>query len=141
MNAMITKRNELLAKKIVQGLKSRNMEGYYAADRAEALRLALALIPEGSSVTMGGSMSAVEIGLVDAVKEGNYRFIDRGAYANPREAMLLAYDADVFLTSANAMTEDGIYQSIGRCRRLRRWRSGHHRYGRQDRSNALRCNQ
>ena len=112
MNTIITKRNELLAQKVMQGLKSRNMEAYYAADRAEALKLALDLIPEGSSVTMGGSISAVEIGLVDAVKEGNYHFIDRGAYANPREAMLLAYDADVFLTSANAMTEDGILVNI-----------------------------
>ena len=112
MNAMIKKRNELLAQKVIQGLKSRNMEGYYAADRAEALKIALELIPEGSSVTMGGSVSAAEIGLVEAVKTGNYRFIDRGAYANPREAMLLAYDADVFLSSVNAMTEDGVLVNI-----------------------------
>ena len=112
MNAMIVKRNELLAQKVIQGLKSRNMEGYYAADRAEALKIALELIPEGSSVTMGGSVSAAEIGLVEAVKTGNYRFIDRAVYANPREAMLLAYDADVFLASANAITEDGVLVNI-----------------------------
>ena len=112
MNAMIVKRNELLAQKVIQGIKSRNMEGYYAANREEALKIALELIPEGSSVTMGGSVSAAEIGLVDAVKTGNYRFIDRAVYANPREAMLLAYDADVFLASANAITEDGVLVNI-----------------------------
>ena len=31
---------------------------------------------------------------------------------DPREALLAGYDADVFLTSANAMTEDGIMVNI-----------------------------
>ena len=101
------KRNELLAQKVIKGLTSRNMTGYYAADRKEALKLALELIPEGSSSTMGGGMSVHEIGLVKALKEGNYNFIDRDAVADKRAAMLAAYDADVFLTSTNAMTEDG----------------------------------
>ena len=57
-------------------------------------------------------MSAHEIGLVDALKEGNYNFIDRDAYEDKRAAMLAAYDADFFLTSANAMTEDGIIVNI-----------------------------
>ena len=107
MNENMKKRNELLAQKVIQGLKSRNMTGYYAATKEEALALALSLIPEGSSVTMGGAMSAHEIGLVEALKAGNYRFIDRDAIADKRAAMLAAYDADFFLTSANAMTEDG----------------------------------
>ena len=107
MNENMRKRNELLAQKVIQGLKSRNMTGYYAATKEEALALALSLIPEGSSVTMGGAMSAHEIGLVEALKAGNYRFIDRDAIADKRAAMLAAYDADFFLTSANAMTEDG----------------------------------
>ena len=107
MNANIVKRNELLAQKVIKGLQSRNMTGYYAATKEEALAQALSLIPEGSSVTMGGAMSAHEIGLVEALKAGNYRFIDRDAMADKRAAMLAAYDADFFLTSANAMTEDG----------------------------------
>ena len=101
------KRNELLAQKVIKGLASRNMTGYYAADKEEALKLALELIPEGSASTMGGGMSVHEIGLVKALKEGNYNFIDRDAVADKRAAMLAAYDADVFLTSTNAMTEDG----------------------------------
>lgn len=109
---MIKKRNELLAQKVIKGLESRNMTGYYAADREEALKTALSLIPEGSSVTMGGAMSAHEIGLVDALKNGNYNFIDRDAYADRRAAMMAAYDADVFLSSANAMTEDGVLVNI-----------------------------
>ena len=61
---------------------------------------------------MGGCMSAREIGLFDALKKGNYNFIDRDEIADKRAAMLAAYDADVFLASANAMTEDGILVNI-----------------------------
>ena len=112
MNENIVKRNDLLSQKVIKGLESRNMTGYYAHDKDEALKIALSLIPEGSSVTMGGSMSAQEIGLVDAVKEGNYTFIDRNAYEDRRQALIDSYQADVFLVSANAMTEDGILVNI-----------------------------
>ena len=112
MNPAMNKRNELLAQTVIKGLKSRNMSGYYAASREEALRTALELIPEGSSVTMGGAMSAHEIGLVDALNKGNYQFIDRDAYEDKRAAMLAAYDADVFLSSANAITSDGVMVNI-----------------------------
>ncbi len=112
MDRNIEKRNGLLAQKIIKGLQSRNMTGYYAKDRDEAKCIALSLIPEGSSVSMGGALSAHEIGLVTALVNGNYRFIDRTKYENPREAMLAAYDADWFLSSANAMTEDGVLVNI-----------------------------
>lgn len=112
MNANMVKRNALLAQKVIKGLQSRNMSGYYAENREEALRLALELIPEGSTATMGGGVSVHEIGLVDALKQGNYKFIDRDAYEDKRAAMLLAYDADVFLASANAITEDGVLVNI-----------------------------
>lgn len=112
MNEAIRKRNELLAGKVIKGLGSRNMTGYYAETKEEALKTALKIIREGESVTMGGCMSAREIGLVDAVKAGNYHFIDRDAYTDKRAAMLAAYDADVFLSSVNAMTEDGILVNI-----------------------------
>ena len=112
MNANISKRNDLLSQKVIKGLTSRNMTGYYAKTKEEALQMAIELIPEGSSVTMGGGMSVHEIGLVKALKEGNYNFIDRDEMEDKRAAMLFAYDADVFLMSANAMTEDGILVNI-----------------------------
>ena len=112
MNRHIAKRNALLARKVIQGLQSRNMSGYYAESREAALAQALALIPEGATVTMGGATSAHEIGLVAALKAGNYNFIDRDAVEDKRAAMLMAYDADVFLASVNAMTQDGVLVNI-----------------------------
>ncbi len=112
MNENIYKRNELLAKKVIKGLESRNMTGYYASDKEDALKKVLELIPEGSSVTMGGSMSANEIGLVEAVKCDKYKFIDRNTAADKHAAELESYNADFYLASANAITEDGILVNI-----------------------------
>ena len=113
MDPNVTKRNELLAAKVIKGLASRNMTGHYAASKDEALEIALSLIDDGSTVTMGGCQSAIEIGLVGALKDcENYTFLDRGTYEDPRQALLDAYDADVFLASANAMTADGVIVNI-----------------------------
>lgn len=112
MNENIVKRNEKLAQKVIKGLNSRNMSGYYASSAEEAKKIALELIPEGSTVTMGGGMSVHEIGLVEALKEGNYSFLDRDEVQDKRAAMLAAYDADFFLSSCNAITEDGILINI-----------------------------
>ena len=68
MDENLRKRNETLAKTVIKGLKSRNMSGYYAADKEEALKLALELIPEGSTISMGGCASAQEVGLIKALK-------------------------------------------------------------------------
>ena len=94
------KRNEMRAQKVIKGLKSRKMNGYYAANREEALKLAL------------GCMTAHQIGLFDAMKNGNYNFVDRDDTDDRRGAMIAAFNADVFLASANAITEDGIMVNI-----------------------------
>ena len=112
MNENIFTRNEKLAQKVIKGLSSRNMTGYYASSAEEAKKIALDLIPDGSTVTMGGGMSVHEIGLVDALKNGNYNFLDRDQAEDKRAAMLAAYDADFFLSSCNAITEDGVLINI-----------------------------
>lgn len=111
MNENMRKRNEILAKTVIKGLESRNMTGYYAADKEEAVKKTLEVIGKGSTVAMGGCQSAHEIGLIQALEEGDYNYIDR-SNMTPRESLMAAYDADVFLSSANAMTNDGIMVNI-----------------------------
>lgn len=111
MNENMVMRNEKLAQVVIKGLQSRNMSGYYAANREDAVKQALELIGEGSTVTMGGCQSAHEIGLIKALEDGNYNYIDR-AKLSPREGLMAAYDSDVFLSSANAITSDGIMVNI-----------------------------
>lgn len=111
MNENITKRNEKLAEVVIKGLQSRNMSGYYAASKEDALKQALELIPEKSTISMGGCMSAHEIGLINALENGNYNYLDRSKMET-REGLLAAYDSDIFLSSANAITNDGIMVNI-----------------------------
>lgn len=112
MNANRIKRNDLLAEKVIKGLESRGMTGYYVQTKEEALAKALELIPEGCSITMGGTTSVAEIGLEDAIMNGNYNYCDRHAAADKRAAELFAFSADVYLGSTNAITEDGVLVNI-----------------------------
>ena len=80
-----------------------------------ALKIALSLIPEGSTVAQGGSMTVSEIGLRQALKEGNYDYLDREAARTPEDKKKLeerAFTADVFIGSVNAISEDGILVNI-----------------------------
>lgn len=115
MNENRVVRNRMLAEKVIKGLQSRNMEGFYAETKEEALKLALELIPEGSSIGWGGSMSIEEIGLKKAVCEGDYVVYNRDICKNPeekREVELKIFGCDYLLTSSNAITEDGILVNI-----------------------------
>ena len=111
MDVNMRNRNEVLAQTVIKGLESRNMSGYYAADKEAAVKQALELIPEGSSIAMGGCASAHEIGLIKVLEDGNYNYINRDKLS-PREGLLAAYDADIFLSSANAITSDGVMVNI-----------------------------
>lgn len=108
-------RNEALGKRVVKALESRNMEAYYASTKEEAVQKALELMEEGSSVTMGGSMSVRESGLLDAINAGNYEFYDRDQAATPEERQeiaLKAFTCDWYLGSVNAMSENGVFVNI-----------------------------
>ena len=56
-------RNSLLAKRVVENLKKRHFDAYYCETSEDAKKLALELIPEGSLVSWGGSMTLKDMGL------------------------------------------------------------------------------
>lgn len=108
-------RNEVLANRVVKNLESRNMEAYFVKTKEEALKKALELIPEGSSISWGGTASAKEIGLLDAVHEGNYEVYDREEAQTPElknEIAHKALDCDFFIGSTNALAENGVMVNI-----------------------------
>ena len=101
---------EKRGKLLVNNLHGRHFDAYYCADSKEALQKALELIPAGASVGWGGAMSAVEIGLLDAVRRGNYVAVDRDLAVTKEEKnnkYMECFHTDVFLTGANAMSLDG----------------------------------
>lgn len=107
-------RNDKLAEKVIRNLKKRFFDAYYVQTREEAVRLALSLIPEGNSVSWGGSATIREIGLTLALSEGNYTAIDRDKFegAQRMEVMRRALLCDTYVTSTNAISEDGCLVNI-----------------------------
>lgn len=101
---------ENIAKTIIKNLEKRQMEGFYCADKKLALKKALELIPKGSSIAWGGSMTISEVGLFDAIQNENYKVINRDSATNSEELKKLYGEiccSDYFLMSTNAITLDG----------------------------------
>ncbi len=100
---------------LVKNLRSRHFDACYCATKEEALQAALAWIPEGASVSWGGTMSADQIGLTAALQGGQYQIIDRSQCQTTEERDAVyhaALSADVYLTGANALSLDGQMVSI-----------------------------
>lgn len=95
---------------LVKNLQSRHFEAYYCSTKEEALEKALSLIPKDATVGWGGTVTCQQIGLLDAVRAGEYRALDRDTAktAQEREEMLRQHLlVDTFLTGANALSVDG----------------------------------
>ena len=76
---------ERVAKTLIKNMERRQMEAYYCADRATAVQKVLELMPHGSSVAWGGSVTLTESGLMDALDPGLYNIIDRAAAKTKEE--------------------------------------------------------
>ena len=109
-------RNDLLGEKLVKNLKRRNMEAFYCPTAQEAVGKVMELIADGSSVTWGGSMTVRDMGIPQALKErGTLEVLDRDLVDDlqkKQQMYLRAFSADVFLSSANAISEDGVIVNI-----------------------------
>ena len=100
------KRGEIL----VKNLKNRHFDAYFCATKEEALAKALELMPEGSSIGWGGSQTCGQIGLLDAIRQGGYRLLDRDTCKTMEEREQIqreAFFADFFLSGANGLSLDG----------------------------------
>ena len=109
-------RNERLAAKLIKNLARRNMSAIYCKTASEAIEKILSMIPEGSSISWGGSMTIRDMGLTEALhRKGTYHLYDRDLAQTREEAMDIyrkAFGADYYLSSANAISEDGVIVSI-----------------------------
>ena len=98
--------------KIIQALKSRNMNGYLVKDKEEALKKTLELIGDASIIGFGGSVTLQEIGIFDNLDS---KLLDK----TDTEFHYKCLSADVFLSSTNALTEEGKIVNVdGRSNRV-----------------------
>ena len=91
-------------------LRGRGFAARAFDSREEAVEHLFGLVPEGAKVGLGGSMTLADLGVVDRLRSGPYRLIDR--YAAPDwDATMAAYReallSDVFVTGVNAITRKG----------------------------------
>lgn len=95
----------------LQNLKKRGFDAYYRETAEEGRELALSLIPAGDTVAWGGSVTAAEIGLMDAVKaRTDITRIDRDVVTDPaekRQLMRKGLLADTFIAGVNGISRDG----------------------------------
>ena len=101
---------ETAAETLIKNLNKRGMEGYYVDNGKEAVEKALSLTAPGSSVSWGGSMTITDIGLIDALKAGDYTVLDRTVPKTDeekREFFGKVNMCDYYFMSTNAITMDG----------------------------------
>lgn len=102
--------NALLAQKLMEELKKRNMEGFYCDTKEDALKKVLEMIPKDSMVSCGGSATLYEIGLQTALKNEGYNFLDPNAVEGAIAKDKIAHEAlssDYYLMSSNAISATG----------------------------------
>lgn len=108
-------RNEQLAQKMIKNLKRRNFEAFYCPTAAEAVERVSAMIPDGSSVSWGGSMTIRDMGLTAVLHKRDLTLLDRDLAETREEAQRIyreAFSADYYLSSVNAISEDGVIVNI-----------------------------
>ncbi len=110
-------------KKVLENLQKNNMEAYFVKDKVEALKTVESLLNKDDTVSVGGSVTLNEIGVLDLLSNGNYTFLDRYKKGLTQEEIRKVFTdtfaADCFLCSANAITEKGeLYNVDGNCNRI-----------------------
>ena len=95
---------------LVKNLQKLHFEAYYCENKEQALKKALELIPQGALVGWGGTMTAKQIGLLEALNQGNYVTLDREKGKTPEEVREIKYKcfhADFFISGTNGISLDG----------------------------------
>lgn len=102
--------------KTVKALNANNLNAEYVKTKEELMQRLESLVPEGSVVAAGGSMTLDELGLLGWLGSGRMNFLDRYAPGlTPEESgrvMREAFFADSYFSSANAITEAGELYNI-----------------------------
>lgn len=109
--------------KTITNLEKRNMHGYYITNIDDLYRKINELIPDGSTVSVGGSMTLFETGVIGYLRSRKVEFYDRYAEGltpeDIKEIYRQSFGVDGYFASANAITEEGeIYNVDGRGNRV-----------------------
>lgn len=111
-----------IADKVVKHLRDNQFAAEFFANRAEAVQHILSLIDTNASVGTGGSMTLTELGIHELLVNRGNILLDHSTAKTNDESMDICrkqLTADVFMSSANAISADGKLVNIdGRCNRV-----------------------
>jgi L-lactate utilization protein LutB len=110
----LEKSYELRAQTVIKQFAKRNIEAFYCENKDDTVKLMLSLIEEGKSISWGGSNTITELGIKDILENGNYVLVDRDKFTGEERntKMREAFFSDYYLTSSNAVTQDGLLVNI-----------------------------
>jgi hypothetical protein len=97
--------------KLIKRLGENNISAFYVESRRQAREKVMSMIPKGSVVGFGDSLTLRQIGVVEALAQGNYTFLNPWKPGTSVEENIKlkkrALTSDVFVTGTNALTLDG----------------------------------
>lgn len=97
--------------KLIARLGKKSISAIYVEGKREALETIMSMIPDGSTVGFGDSLTLRQIGVVDALEEGDYTFLNPWEPGISLEENIRrkkrSLTSDVFVTGTNALTMDG----------------------------------
>lgn len=101
--------------KTMDSLRANQMAAYYVETKEEVVPLLKSLMNEGETVSHGGSVTLAECGVIDMLNSGDYNYLDRSKAQSREETEEIyrkALWADTYLTSSNAVTQNGLLFNI-----------------------------
>jgi hypothetical protein len=101
---------EKQVERTIAALKKNNFEALYVADGKAAFEEVMKRIPDGATVAVGGSVTLIQIGLLEALGKRKVSFVWPQMAKSDEERLDLfrkCFSSDLFLASTNAVTEDG----------------------------------
>ncbi|MBR5134169.1 MAG: lactate utilization protein [Clostridia bacterium] len=95
----------------------------YVETAAEVPAAVAALLNKGDTVAVGGSVTLDQTGVMDLLRNGDYRFLDRYAEGLTRDEVMdifrQSFFADAYICSSNAVTMRGeLYNVDGNSNRI-----------------------
>ena len=103
--------NEQKVLRTIESLNKNNMNGYLVNTNEELIEKIKELVGEGATVSCGGSVSLFETGVMDHLRSGRYKFLDRYEEGLSKEEITNIFKesffANAYFASSNAVTEDG----------------------------------
>jgi Uncharacterized conserved protein containing a ferredoxin-like domain len=98
-------------KRTMENLEKNNIEAYFVEDNNALIEKISEFVKTGDTVSVGGSMTLFETGVIEFLRNGKFNFLDRyeeGLNADDmKDIFRKTFFANAYLVSSNAVTEKG----------------------------------